>query len=214
MLFLHLSSTSCFGFGHLLLHTLFESLLNTHLLHVFGADLHLFVDSVIVSFHDILDRNCARDNVSEAAHPHVSVFGCLSTQNKHSLPGLKVEAMLPVVRKLVLNVFFGQITVKNISEPNHLDLTFILFDSVRLDIEVGLLKIDHEVALRINSSLEEFDLLDELAQVALHLILLELAATCVGSMPRPELLVSTLNDLLILGDFLKLVLQLGGHVHG
>ena len=137
LLTFHLSFAPGFRgpFGHLLADALFERLLDAHLLHVLGADLHLFVDSVIVSFHDILDRHCARNNVPEAAHPHISIFSCLSTQNKHSLPSLKIETMLPVFRKLVLNVFFGQITVKNISKPNDLNLTFIIFDSVSLNIE-------------------------------------------------------------------------------
>ena len=77
-------------FGHLLADALFERLLDAHLLHVLGADLHLFVDSVIVSFHDILDRHCARNNVPEAAHPHISIFHCFSTKDIQAISRLEI----------------------------------------------------------------------------------------------------------------------------
>ena len=93
--------------------------------------------------------------------------------------------MFPIFWQLVLHILFGQITVENVPEPDDLDLTFIFFDPVSLNIEKSLLKIDQKVPLRINGGLKELDLLDEFPKVTLHPILGELAATCVGSVPGP-----------------------------
>ena len=66
----------------------------------------------------------------------------------------------------------------------------------------------------MNTSLEQLNFFDKFPKIALHLILCKLACLGDSPVPAPQLLVSSLDDVLGLCHLLELCLQLAAHVQG
>jgi hypothetical protein len=144
-------------------------------LESFGTLFQLRFHQLIVILHNCLDCDCARYNVTEPSHPHVSVLECFCAENVESLRGLKIQAVVPPLRHRVLYILPREVAVQDVSKNHYLDLILILFVLIVLNVEVGRLKINNEVPLRMNTGLEQLNFLDEFPQIATHLVLGELA---------------------------------------
>ena len=122
--------------------------------------------------------------------------------------------MQPPLRHGVLHVLLRQVAVDDVSEQNLLDIVFLLFEFFCLNVKQGALEVNYEVPLWVYRGLKELYFFNEFSKVALHAKLGELADLWDCSVPRPELLVSSLDDVLVFWDLLKLCLELLGHVQG
>lgn len=75
----------------------------------------------------------------------------------------------------MLDVLLWQVAVDDVSEEHLLDVFWLLFEFVFLNVQEGSLKIDDEVSLWVNGGLKELDFLHKLSEVTLHSELRELA---------------------------------------
>jgi hypothetical protein len=95
----------------------------------------------------------------------------------------------------------------NISERHSFDLTGIGGVLARLNQQLSLREVYYVISLRKQIGLEELDLLDPLAQVALHLEVLEFGIVQEPLIPLPQCLVRLLNLLIVLCGFAELLLE-------
>ena len=176
--------------------------------------LHLLLDNLGIVFHYRLDSHCARQQVSEACHPHIPIFFISVAEKEEALSGLEVEAEFPAFGHCVLYRLLRKITVKNIPEHYLLNLIFVFTVLLWADGHNCSLKINRKESFGIDTLLEQFDFLHKLSHSSLHFVVCELASVAVGAVPRPELTVPPLDNILVLGHLLKLFLQILRHIHG
>ena len=191
-----------------------------------------FVKLLIVLFHDALNCHGGGYDVAEPGHPHVSLVERLGTEYENPAIGLHVEWVLPVFRQnRFANRCLGQIAVRNVSERDEFGVlqdlvrSFGAFLVPRIHLRSlnyvqgsikhiaiirnnnrSLSKIDHKIPLRMHGPLKYFDVFYELFQVPFHFIAQELYRFCLGSVPRPQLFVPFLNNLLVSSGLRKLLL--------
>jgi hypothetical protein len=176
-----------------------------------GFQPHLLLHPFVIVHDDSLDRDGGSNYVPEATHPHVSIFDWLCAQDVEPVSGLEVQAVLPTFLQRLLDVSLGQVAVQDISKQNFVrGLNRGLF-MVLFNVHDCSLKVDNKVPFGVERCLEELDFLNEFPHVSFHPELDEPACISDGSLPWPQLSISLLNDLLVLGDLLELPLQVYRH---
>jgi hypothetical protein len=141
--------------------------------------LHFLLELEVVVLHDLLNGDCACDDVAEASHPHVSVLLALRTEYVDSLRGLQVEDVLPLARQVVGYIFLREVAIEDVSEEHLFVIRIVKFDFLFfLNLQDRQLEVDHEIALWIQRHLKQLHLFDELLQIAMHFVLGEVC--CFG----------------------------------
>lgn len=82
--------------------------------------------------------------------------------------------MQPPLGHGVLHVLLRQVAVDNVSEQYLLDVFFLLFEFLCLDVKQGALEVNYEIPLWVYRGLKELYFFNEFSKVALHAKLGEL----------------------------------------
>ena len=171
--------------------------------------------------HDALDGHGGGNHVPEASDPHLPFITSPGTQDVQSAQSLQIKGIRPIVRETsTINDLLRRIAISNISKWQYFPvfvclrlLELLLRWLVWTNYDAGNREVDHEIAFGVHGLLKELDLLDELAQTALHLVFFKLDRVALHALPTPQLLVPLLDELLALGGLGELFLKMLWVIH-
>lgn len=170
---------------------------------------------LLVVIHDLLNCLSRANQVLEASHPHVALFGSLGAKKKSALKGLHEEAKLPVLGHVV--AAGARIDVGHASERNDSALGVFLPLSILGGLSVhnhhlGTGVVEDEVAFGKLLPLEKLHLFNLLSQQPFHHVPLESSSLALVAVPGPELFVPLLDQTLALRGLAELLLKFFGVV--